>query len=83
MAMLHDRDELEPTQSKQYLQSTEFNSSLISEAAFPFSSVAISFYFSENENFKEILIYLHSLISLPFSTNKENGVSACLAATQC
>lgn len=50
--MLHDSDELVPTQSKQYLQSTESNSSLISEPAFPFS-VAISFCFSENENFRE------------------------------
>lgn len=67
MGMSRDSDELAPTQSKEHLQRAESNSSLFSEAAFPFSSVAISLYFSENENFREVPIQLHSITSLPFS----------------
>lgn len=64
-------------QSKQCLQSTKSNSSLISEVSLLFSSVAISLFFSENENFREIPIYLH----FACFTNKENKVPVCLAAT--
>lgn len=81
MVMEQDSEEPAPAQSKKYLHSSNSNSSWMSEAAFPFSSAEISFYFCENKNVREIPIPSHSTATLLFSLTKKIKCLCAQAAT--